>query len=226
MKIFFLILFFSLLITTIIFPSLDLIVSGFFYAAGTGFFLAGNPILNALEWVTYYGSRGVGAIFLAITAITYVRHKPLWNIPTKNWLFLFLALLLGPALIANIILKDHWGRARPREVMEFGGTHVFSPALLPQTNAHANGSFVSGDGSFGFFLPTIAYVVPHNRSRRVFWSMMSLGSIFGIARILMGAHFLSDVLFAGLFMMLSSAALHALMYSHKATRRYWQEWFG
>src|SRR5579871_5842394 len=34
-------------------------------------------------------------------------------------LFLTVTLAIGPGLIANVILKDHWARARPIDVMSF-----------------------------------------------------------------------------------------------------------
>jgi membrane-associated PAP2 superfamily phosphatase len=37
----------------------------------------------------------------------------------------------------------------------------------------------------------------------------------------MGAHFLSDVLWAGALMLVSSALVHTLMYGGKATRAAW-----
>ena len=36
-------------------------------------------------------------------------------------------LLLGPGLLVNVVLKDNsTGRARPSQVLEFGGSHQFS----------------------------------------------------------------------------------------------------
>jgi membrane-associated PAP2 superfamily phosphatase len=133
-------------------------------------------------------------------------------------------------LIANGVLKDHWGRIRPHEIVEFGGTGHFSPALAPQPNAERNGSFVSGDGAFGFYLPCFAYLLPlgaeRKQSRRVFWAGMAAGCAFALSRIAMGSHFLSDNLFAALLMLASSAAVHAAMFGRKAARAYWRVWLG
>jgi len=73
-------------------------------------------------------------------------------------------------------------------------------------------------------LPAFAYVVPPPRSRRYFWSGMGLGSLFGLARFVAGAHFLSDVLFAALFMQITLALLHGMMFGFELTRRYWRDW--
>ncbi|PWB64999.1 MAG: PAP2 family protein, partial [Deltaproteobacteria bacterium] len=36
-------------------------------------------------------------------------------------IFLLLCVIIGPGLIINGILKDHWGRPRPRQIVEFAG---------------------------------------------------------------------------------------------------------
>jgi membrane-associated phospholipid phosphatase len=44
---------------------------------------------------------------------------------------------------------------------------------------------------------------------------MGLGALFGGARILMGAHFLSDVLYAAVLMLLVANLLHRAMFGWK-----------
>jgi lipid A 4'-phosphatase len=220
--------FFAALVLLVLWPQLDLTASALFWRHEDGFFLAHQPVLVALHWLATTGARVFIIILAAVMLWSYLRpggKKLAWGISSKNWLFLLLALLIGPGLIANVGYKDHWGRARPREVTEFGGTATFSPALEPQPLLHKNGSFVAGDGAFGFFLPSFGYVT-RRRSRAVFWLGMGGGAIFGLARLLMGAHFLSDILFAAFLMLLSSAAVHALMFGEKATLGYWRMWLG
>jgi len=211
-------------------PSLDLAVSGFFYKPDAGFFLADHPVFVALHWLAVKGAWALGGVFGVLALVSFLRRKPIGGSAAKGWLFLFLALLIGPVLIANVGLKDHWGRARPREVTEFGGAAHFSQALILQPVAHSNGSFVSGDGAFGFFLPSFAYLAPlparRRTSRRLFWGGTAVGCAFGLARIAMGAHFLSDVLFAALLMLAASAVLHLAMFGRCTTQACWQNWLG
>jgi lipid A 4'-phosphatase len=223
-------LFAAALIGTAVDPPLDLIVSGWFYKPGEGFYLAEHPAPVFLHMFAVRGAWTLGifcAIFLPVAAL---RRRGFGGLRAKGWLYLLLALLIGPVLIANVALKDHWGRARPRELTEFGSYKNFSPALVPQAYPEPNESFVSGDGAFGFYLPCFAYLVPlgarSKESRRVFWLCMAGGVAIGAARVAMGAHFLSDVLFAGLLMLGVSAALHAIMYGKKSTRDYWRCWMG
>lgn len=221
----FFILFAALLALPVIWPPVDLWVAGLFYRPDGGFFLADNPICVALHWGAYDGARVLGVGFAVLAVAAWARRKPLLGCDAKAWLFLLLALLIAPGLVANAGFKDHWGRARPREVTAFGGAAPFSPALIPQPHPKRNESFVSGDGAFGFFLPVFAYVVPRRRSRRVFWAMMAAGAAFGFVRIVMGAHFFSDVMYAAFFMLATVAAVHAAMYGRAETAARWRSWF-
>jgi len=211
-------------------PSIDLTVSQFFYTAGQGFVLAVDPFFMFLHNFAFYGARLLaGILFLGLVA-SAMRRRTILGLGRLQWLFLLLALLLGPALVANAVLKDNWGRARPREVTEFGGTYNFSSALEPQPNPRHNGSFVAGDPAFGFYLTSFAYVVPvknsgqRSRKKIVFWSGMAMGAVFGFARIAMGGHFLSDVLFSSFFMLAVCTLLHIVMFGRKDTATNWRDW--
>ena len=223
---FFFLLFALLLALPVIWPRIDLLASGLFYRAGQGFYLADNIVLVSLHWLAYDGARALGVAFAVLAVVADMRRRRVNGGDSKAWLFMLLALLIGPVLIANVGFKDHWGRFRPREVVEFGGAATFTPALEPHfENAHSNGSFVSGDGAFGFFLPTFAYIAPRRRSRTVFWGLMMAGGAFGFVRLAMGAHFLGDIIYAAFFMLASSAVVHAVMYGKQQTMAQWRSWF-
>jgi lipid A 4'-phosphatase len=208
----------------VLWPRLDLIVSGWFYRPGEGFFLDDSYAFNALHGVAYAGARLLGFAFLILLVLAAIQRHPVFGLGAKGWTFLFLGLVIGPGLVANGVLKDHWGRARPREVTEFGGHQQFSRALVLSDQCERNCSFVSGDGAFGFYLPSVAYMMPLPRSRRWFWGGMGVGTLFAFARLAAGAHFLSDNVFAAVFMLATLAALHAIMFGAIETRRYWRNW--
>lgn len=212
----------------ILWPQIDLRASSWFYENGQGFSSSYRSFFVGMENLVFYGSRLLGLSLFLLTVITFLRKKDVGGINAKGWAFLFLALLLGPGLVANVILKDHWGRARPREISEFGGTQKFSPALIMQNEKRKNSSFVAGDAAFGFYLTSFAYVVPRrskkNISRSFFWSGIGLGCWFGFCRIAFGAHFISDVFFAAFFMLVVLAGLHAALYGRKETAMRWQHW--
>ncbi|MGE3623793.1 MAG: phosphatase PAP2 family protein [Bdellovibrionales bacterium] len=208
----------------LVWPNFDIAVSGWFYRPEGGFYMRDYPFFEGLRFAAHAGSRIMGFAFLLLSILAASQRRTILGLGAKPWLFLFLGLLLGPGLVANAIFKDHWGRARPRDIVEFAGTSQFTPALVPAAECHRNCSFVSGDGAFGFFLPAFAYVVPISRSRRLFWLGMGLGGVFSVARLLSGAHFLSDILFAGLFVQLVLVLLSRLMFSPEETRRRWRRW--
>ncbi|MDD3371678.1 MAG: phosphatase PAP2 family protein, partial [Alphaproteobacteria bacterium] len=189
-----------LLLVPVFWPQVDLFFSGLFYTQGQGFLLVSHPAFAVLHYLAFYGARFLASTLLLLALLAWALRKRLL-LDAKAWLFVFLALVIGPGLVANAGFKDNWGRARPRETTEFGGGEVFSPALSPQfSRTKTNGSFVCGDGAFGFFLPVFAYVVPARRRRIVFWSGMAAGGAFSFARLAMGAHFFSDIIYAAALM--------------------------
>lgn len=212
----------------IFWPQIDLAASGLFYHAEDGFIFREQPILVALHEIAFYGARVLGVLLVVIFVIALLIRKPLLGLTPKAAAFLFIALIVGPGLVANLGFKDHWGRARPREIVEFGGEKAFSPALIPQANPRSNGSFVSGDAAFGFYLPAFAFVVPlrtkRNLARKIFWCTIFLALLFSFARLAMGAHFLSDIVYAAVLMLAVSSGIHAAIFTHRDTAMYWRHW--
>ena len=97
-------------------------------------------------------------VFMALTviiaaAVLFGAGRTIWErgglvgLAQARWCFLAAMLAIGPGLVANVILKDNWGRARPRQVVEFGGTKQFTPPLVPVRECVRNCSFVSGEAS-------------------------------------------------------------------------------
>ncbi|HUY67930.1 MAG TPA: phosphatase PAP2 family protein [Alphaproteobacteria bacterium] len=205
-------------------PHLDVIVSGWFYKPGHGFALGHAWVFEAIHYAAFAGARVLGAAFVILFIAAAVRRRPVLGLNAKACLFLFLALVIGPGLVANVALKDHWGRARPRDITAFAGDLQFTPALVPSDQCPRNCSFVCGDCAFGFFLTAFAYVAPEKKRRRFFWAGMAAGGGFALARLADGAHFLSDALYAAFFMLLTTALLHMAMYGPGATRRCWRDW--
>lgn len=111
---------------------------------------------------------------------------------------LLVVLAIGPGLVVNGILKEHWGRARPRDVTEFGGDRRFTPAFVISDQCERNCSFTAGHPSAGFALAALGYAYSSRRRRRqVIAAATGFGLLVGLARVAAGGHFLSDVLFSG-----------------------------
>lgn len=144
----------------------------------------------------------------------------------RAWLFLLVSLIAGPGLLANTVFKDQWGRARPAHILEFGGQREHTPPLVLSDQCARNCSFVAGDPALGFWLTAFAFVVPLALSRAVLYGGLVAGALAGLLRIGMGGHFLSDVLYAGVFMILGIGAIHAFMFGWRTTAERWRSWLG
>ncbi len=197
-------------------PQFDLIVARWFYTPGQGFLAEQMLVATVIHSIaTGAVPKIMGLILLVGLTYALVRKKA-----ARPWLFLLLALLIGPGLIANIGLKDHWGRARPRQIEAFGGTAQFTPYWQPAQECEKNCSFVAGDPAFGFMLPVLGLVLPQRR--RWFRGGMLVGAVMGVNRIAMGAHFLSDVAWAALLMLATMFVLYAALYGRRAAAQAWR----
>lgn len=117
----------------------------------------------------------------------------------RTYIFLVLVLALGPGLLINMVLKEHWGRPRPREIVEFGGPKTF--LVVGERGIPGNGaSFPSGHASMGFYFLCLYVLWRGRRPRAARWGMvggLAGGALMGFQRMAVGAHFLSDVVWSG-----------------------------
>lgn len=196
-------------------PQVDLLASGLFYDKLHGFTLAAWPPIRdltaSIRWITW------AILLIALAGAAWLRlvGKPLWRLDRNALIFLVAALAIGPGILANTVLKDHWGRARPYQVETFGGAHQFTPAPLPADQCDHNCSFVSGHAALGFSLVMFAFLLPAGRARTLgFAAALSFGALVGLARIASGHHFLSDVVDAGLLVVGATWLLHRWLVVH------------
>ena len=133
-------------------------------------------------------------------------------------LFLTATLALGPGLFVNVVLKDHWGRSRPIDVAQFGGAEHFVPWWDPRGDCPNNCAFVSGDVSGAFWTVAPAMLTPPPLRAVAVGAALTLGTGMAIMRVMAGAHFVSDVIFAGVFTFLIIWLIHGLIYRWPRTR--------
>ncbi|MDI9330862.1 MAG: phosphatase PAP2 family protein [Alphaproteobacteria bacterium] len=175
----------------LIFPQLDLAFSALFYQPEFGFVYKDLPWVQALYWAFARLQWPIlAALILGLLAGIF---HPFWARQRRACVFLVLALLLGPGLMVNEVLKNHWGRARPVQVTEFGGQATYSPPLAVSDQCQRNCSMSSGHAALGFYPLAMAWV---RRRQRRLWLGVGLlsGGLVGLGRILQGGHFLADVL--------------------------------
>jgi lipid A 4'-phosphatase len=193
----------------LLFPGIDLWAARFFYRADSGFFLAESWPVRAIYIGVFYLTDAVAIGVPALYLLSLWRGRPVARIDGRTVAFLLLALALGPGLVVNTLLKDHWGRARPSQIEEFGGTHRFTPAPLPADQCARNCSFPAGHPAMGFYLVSFALLVAERRRRRLaIAAAVATGAVVGLARMAQGGHFLSDVVFSGLIVVAISVLLH------------------
>jgi lipid A 4'-phosphatase len=139
-------------------------------------------------------------------------------IPGRAVLFLIVTLALGPGLLVNGLLKDHWGRPRPVDVTQFGGKQHFVAWWDPRGDCESNCSFVSGDVSGAFWTIAPAALTPPPWRALAYSAALTLGTGMAIFRVMAGGHFFTDVVFAGVFTFLIVWFSYALIYRWPRTR--------
>ena len=110
-------------------------------------------------------------------------------------------------IFINLILKNLWGRARPGDVLQLGGKETFTSWFEYSNACSTNCSFVSGDASVGFSIIILYFI-----TKKVIFINLSIifGLLLGIIRIIAGGHFLSDIIFAGLIVILINFFIYKL----------------
>ncbi|WBU63451.1 phosphatase PAP2 family protein [Paracoccus aerodenitrificans] len=191
-------------------PGLDLWVAGLFYDhAGNGFYLDGIPALQMLREIIWASANILVLGVILYTLLNLYSRKPT-QIPGRFWAFCLTLIALGPGLLVNVILKDQWGRARPADVMEFGGLAEFTPPWQLADQCVSNCSFVSGEAAGAITAAIIAglflwNMIPHRQRHWLLLACLSFALIGSGMRIMMGRHFLSDVVWS--FVLISSLAI-------------------
>jgi lipid A 4'-phosphatase len=192
-------------------PGIDLAFSRLFYQPAKGFIGRQSSTVEfvrdlglVLEWALAIG------VSLSILTKVLSPQSRLFVQP-RSMVFVLATFALGPGLIVNGVLKTYWGRARPREILEFGGGSTFSPAWLASDQCAGNCSFVSGEAASAFFLVAVVFLVNRNWRPAAALLASAIAGMISLARIAGGAHFLSDVLIAWILMLLVIAALHHLV---------------
>jgi lipid A 4'-phosphatase len=197
------------LLLLLLVPQIDLWVSSWFYVPQRGFVLRDWAPTAFIYHMASWIPLAIGLVVVVAAAWLFLMQRPLWRFDRKALLFIVLSIVLGPGLLANTILKDHWGRARPLQIEAFGGPRHFTPAPLPAAECIRNCSFVSGHAALGFSLVAFAFLLPPGRARhKGIAAAIVFGGFIGLVRIAQGGHFLSDVVWAGLLIFGTTVLLH------------------
>src|SRR5262249_58444709 len=101
---------------------------------------------------------------------------------------------------------------------EFGGDEHFRPWWDPRGDCPKNCSFIAGEPSGAFWTMAGAAVVPPQWRVLAYGSAFAFGAAVGVLRMAAGAHFFSDVVFAGVFSFLVIWLVHGWLYRWPRTR--------
>jgi len=160
------------------------------------------PLARGTFWALLYHSAPwvTGSLALAGAALLVagVRHpsRQRWRVHGG---FILLAVILGPGLVINGVLKDHWGRPRPRQLAEFGGLFEYQPPLIKADTPGR--SFPCGHCSVGYLYGLGWWLWRRSHPRRARFSLaagITIGTLLGLGRMAAGGHFLSDAIWSAL----------------------------
>ena len=181
----------------IAFPQIDLAASGLFYQGDGKWLLSRDSTWLVLP---YWGLPRLGQALLValivLLLLSFWRRFPKLKARRAAIGFLLVGGLLGPILLVDATLKEHSGRTRPVNTVNFGGSKQFTPAFIPADQCQKNCSFVSGHVATASFIMAFGWLGAPAVRRRWLLASIAFGGVFALVRMVPGGHFLSDTIFA------------------------------
>ena len=186
------------LIVSILFtkwPKIDVLFSNIFFSSiNKKFYFENNKTLYFIGNLAYF-FMSLLLIYNIFSIIRKTIHYKLININLfKKEVIFLLTFFIGSTLVIQGFMKHYFGRPRPIDIINFGGSKDFIPAYHISSQCKYNCSFVSFHTSIGVLLIIFSLErVNKIRKKLATFSCLFLGC-FGLTRILQGRHFLSDVI--------------------------------
>jgi lipid A 4'-phosphatase len=202
-----------------VYPQLDIELSAKFY----------NPATHQF-WLQYsdatgYARDAASAIITLLVAPAFIAIAGKLIAPRRRMLiagraaiFLIVTLALGPGILANQVLKEHWARMRPEDITQLGGPLAFTPWWDPRGPCPGNCSFIAGEPSGAFWTLAPAALAPLQWRALAYAGALSFGLAMSVLRIAGGGHFFTDCVFAGVLMFVLAWIVHGLIYRWRPTR--------
>jgi lipid A 4'-phosphatase len=202
-----------------VFPGLDLKITQLFFEPRDRWFLLtyymfvdGHMWLLRLRDATMWVVAAIALAPVAALILKLLRPtKPMLMSP-RAIVFLLGTLALAPGVLANGVLKEHWGRPRPIEVRDFTGSERFVPWWDPRGDCDQNCSFISGESAGAFWTLAPAALAPPPLRAAAYAAALTFGVVVGVMRIAVGGHFFTDVAFAGVFTFLIIWLAYAVLF--------------
>jgi lipid A 4'-phosphatase len=187
--------------------NMDLRLEARFYQSDSGWFLARSPV-----WLFLYHYGTLPGLLLTLAAavcwIAGLKHCRLrrWR---RQAMLVVLTSVIGAGLLVNAVLKPYWGRPRPRQTIAFEGRLPYHPVHQPGIPGQG-ASFPCGHCTMGFLFVTLAFCGHRSRNLAIAGGLFGLtyGLLLGVARMIQGAHFATDVLWSLGIILLTAILLH------------------
>lgn len=193
------------------FPALDIAIArGFFQASlcttGTtatlcgSFPAASNTALVIIRQCMFYLPHIAALCLLVQIGRSMIRAKQFhvsiasfW--PTlRPYVLSLVALIVGPLLLVNAILKDHWDRPRPVQTDIFGGPFAFMPAGSSLGECVRNCSFISGEAAGAGWLLCLLPLLPPSLRSKLAPPLLVICWLTPLMRVSFGGHYASDAI--------------------------------
>lgn len=190
-------------------PAVDTAASAMFF--GAGFSWDPHGLLEFARAAVPTLILGSLLFFVLVWAMSIPSRNWIWDMTPRRVAYLVATAAIGPGLIVESLLKPHWGRARPKDIVLFGGEHAYTSPFVMADECARNCSFVSGHAAIAFWVTAYAFLLPREWRATGLWAGAGFGLAIGLVRVVQGGHFASDVLAAGLIVVAVNAALARLM---------------
>ena len=203
------------LVLLFLFWPVDIDVSRVYYIPGTGFTWSTDGVLEFVRVAVPDVIIASYVLCVLLWLAGLAKRDLVWRVTPPAILYLTLTLLIGPGLIVDGLLKPFWGRARPKDIAEFGGAAAYTPPWKIAAECDHNCSFVSGHAAVAYWVAAYAMLLPARWRAAGIFAGVVFGLAVGMVRVAQGAHFFSDIVGAGLIVILVNAALARLILDRK-----------
>jgi membrane-associated phospholipid phosphatase len=234
----------------LIFPEIDLKVSAYFFDYTQNKFIHRDSVPSAIIYYSVRLIAFSMAIYFFLQFAEIFRRKylpnlfPVFNEPNYSnclgkikspalremfkihsarvCIYIVAIIIITPGLLVHNVMKPLWDRARPVNIVEFGGTKTFTPAF--HFSDQGENSFPSGHAAMAFILVGLAFL-QKNRQRflQVYTVMFIYGVIASICRVWMGGHFLSDVAVGGMLSILTAHIGYYLIFGKEEYQKFFKK---
>ena len=191
-------------------PEIDLAAARLFYLDGA---FDGDELSDQILREAF---RAAPFVVLIVYGLLWAARRagraPFWAPSGKAIIFLIMTMAIGPGLVVNLGLKDHWHRPRPYQTQQFHGPDPFRAWYQTDGQCDRNCSFVSGEAATAFWLVAPASLLPPPVRAPAVIGAFAFGTAAGLLRMAFGGHYVSDVILGGLFTLIVIEAVRKTMW--------------